>query len=62
MAAQVRRLLATTTYDLITSPSVPAEPLLLMAKARTRAQTAFWPGDDPNGHRLERCLRLPKGF
>jgi hypothetical protein len=62
MAAQVKRLAATRAYELQCCQGASAIPLLVPAKTRAGSHTAFWPGDEPAGNRLERCLRLPAGF
>jgi hypothetical protein len=61
MPAQAKRLLGTSVYDLL--PFQAAAPsLLTQARTLAREQTAFWPGDPPNGQQLEKCLRLPAEF
>jgi hypothetical protein len=61
MPAQAKSLLGTSVYDLL--PFQAAAPsLLTQARTPAREQTAFWPGDPPNGQQLEKCLRLPAGF
>jgi hypothetical protein len=62
MAAQARKLLATGVYDLLPMQNGAADSLVTEAKARSKQPTAFWPGDDPRGERLEKCLRLPEAF
>ena len=62
MAAQVKRLAATRSYELRFDQG-PARPLPpLPAKTPAESRLAFWPGEEPGGNRLERCLRLPAGF
>ncbi len=61
-ASQVRHLAATTTYNLVADRAAPADPILVIAKARAGSQTAFWPGEEAATNRLEQCLRLPAGF
>jgi hypothetical protein len=62
MAAQVKRLAATRTYELHLCQGASAEPLPVPARTPSGSATAFWPGDDAAASRLERCLRLPAGF
>jgi hypothetical protein len=62
MAAQVKGLAATSAYELRFCQGASADPLLAPLKTRAGNHTAFWPGDEPAGNRLERCLRLPAGF
>jgi hypothetical protein len=51
MPAQAKKLLATTSYDLLPVQALPAgEP------------PAFWPPDPPTSHPLEDLLRLPSAF
>jgi hypothetical protein len=62
MAAQVQRLAATRTYELQFCQGTSAEPLPVPARTHPGSGTAFWPGDEPAGNRLDRYLRLPEGF
>ena len=62
MTAQARKLLGTSAYDLLPCQATAAQSLLTQAIAPTREHTAIWPGDQPSGNRLERCLRLPLAF
>jgi hypothetical protein len=62
MAAQVKRLAATRTYQLRFCQGTPADPLPVPAKTPAGSDAAFWPGDEPADNRLEHCLRLPEGF
>ena len=62
MPAQAKRLAGTGTYDLLPFQATAAPSLLTRARALARERTAFWPGDEPSGNRLEHCLRLPSAF
>ena len=62
MPAQVRKLLASGTYELRPFQSGPAASLLTQARALFKEPTAFWPGEYPGAERLEKCLRLPAAF
>jgi len=62
MAAQVKRLTATRTYELRLCQGTFAEPLPAPARTPSGSGTAFWPGDETAGNRLDRCLRLPARF
>jgi hypothetical protein len=62
MPAQVRRLVATSTYDLLPFQSGPTNSLLTQARALLQEQIAFWPGEPPGETRLDKCLRLPRTF
>jgi hypothetical protein len=62
MPAQARRLLATSTYDLLPFQAAATNSLIIQARFLLQEQAAFWPGDDPDGKRLEACLRLPEAF
>jgi len=62
MPAQAKRLLGTSTYDLLPFQAAPAESPLTQARALARERTAFWPGDPSSDRRLEHCLRLPSAF
>ena len=62
MAAQVKRLAATSPYELQFGQGAAAVPVLVPAKTRAGSHAAFWPSDEPAGNRLEGCLRLPAGF
>lgn len=61
-AAQVKRLTAARPYELQSGHEASALPLLVRAETRAGSHAAFWPGEEPAGNRLERCLRLPAGF
>jgi hypothetical protein len=62
MPAQVRKLLATSTYDLLPFQSGSTNSLITQAIVLSKERTAFWPGDYPREKRLEKCLRLPDAF
>ena len=62
MPAQAKRLLGTSVYDLLPFQAGAAQSLLTQAKSFSREQTAFWPGDPPNGNQLVKRLRLPSGL
>ncbi len=62
MPAQVRKLVATATYDLLPFQSGPTNSLITQANALLKERTAFWPGEHPGEERLEQCLRLPGAF
>ena len=62
MAAQARKLLATSTYDLLPFYSVATNSLILQARSVLQDRAAFWPGEHPVEHRLEKSLRLPQTF
>ncbi|HXP63308.1 MAG TPA: hypothetical protein VN829_22595 [Dongiaceae bacterium] len=62
MPAQVKRLAATRAYKLQFCQAASADQLLPAARIQAGSQVAFWPGDEPAGNRLERCLRLPGEF
>ncbi len=61
-AAQVKRLAATRAYELQFCQGASATPVVALARTRAGSPTAFWPGEEPDGSRLERCLRLPAGL
>jgi hypothetical protein len=62
MPAQARTLLTTHPYHLEPLSLTGAYALPAQARARAKFPTAFWPGDPRDAARLERCLRLPRGF
>jgi len=62
MPAQARKLLATRTYDLLPFEIASTNSLIMQARAVLMKGTAFWPGDQTAGNRLESCLRLPEAF
>ena len=62
MPAQAKRLRDTSVYDLLPFQAAASQPLLTQARTLARGQTAFWPGDLPDGPSLEKRLRLPAGF
>jgi hypothetical protein len=62
MPVQVKKLLATGTYDLLPFQSGPTDSLITQARTLLNERTAFWPGEHPGGDRLEKCLRLPATF
>jgi hypothetical protein len=62
MPAQAKKLLATSSYDLLPLQPMTMQSLLAQASALAKPQTAFWPGDQRTNDRLERCLRLPSAF
>jgi hypothetical protein len=62
MPAQAKKLLATSTYDLLPLQPMTMHFLLAQTSALAKQQTAFWPGDQRADDRLEHSLRLPSGF
>jgi hypothetical protein len=62
MPAQARKLLATSTYDLLPFQAASTNSLLIQARSLLQERAAFWPGEDIDGKRLEACLRLPEAF
>jgi hypothetical protein len=62
MPAQARKILSTSSYELLPFEAAPPNSFIPGGKARGNGLKAFWPGDDTGGKRLERCLRLPKIF
>jgi hypothetical protein len=62
MPAQARKLLATSTYDLLPFQTASTNSLILQARLVWQERAAFWPGDHKEGKTLEACLRLPKAF
>ena len=58
MPAQAKKLLDTSTYELLPLNALTVQSLLTQAKE----QAFFWPGDQRGDDRLERCLRLPSAF
>jgi hypothetical protein len=62
MSAQAKKLLATSTYDLLPFHNASTNSLVMQARLVLRERAAFWPGDDTDGTKLEACLRLPKAF
>ena len=62
MPAQARKLLTTSTYDLLPFHAASTNSLFMQARLVLRERAAFWPGDDTDGKELEACLRLPKAF
>jgi hypothetical protein len=62
MPAQAKKLLATSTYDLLPFHNASTNSLVLQARLELLEREAFWPGDDTDGKKLEERLRLPKAF
>jgi hypothetical protein len=62
MPAQAKKLLATSTYDLLPFHNASTNSLVMQARLVLQDRAAFWPGDDTDGTKLEACLRLPKAF
>jgi hypothetical protein len=62
MPAQARKLLATSTYDLLPFHPAATNSLIMQTKLVLQERTAFWPGDDTDGNQLEARLRLPEAF
>jgi hypothetical protein len=62
MPAQVKKLLSTSTYDLLPFQAATTNSLTMQARLMLHERAAFWPGDDTEGKRLESCLRLPEAF
>jgi hypothetical protein len=62
MPAQAKKLLATSTYDLLPFQAASTNSLIIQARFLLQERAAFWPGDDTDGKRLEACLRLPEAF
>ncbi len=62
MPAQAKALTATGSYQLEPAPMTASYSLLARARAPSGRPTAFWPGEERDGPRLGRCLRLPRQF
>jgi len=62
MPAQARKLLASSTYDLLPFHLAATNLLFMQARLALQERTAFWPGDDTDGNQLEARLRLPEAF
>lgn len=62
MPAQARKLLATSTYELVPFQDGATSSLLTQARVLSKERTTFWPGEHPGELRLEKCLRLPGAF
>lgn len=62
MAAQAKKLLATSTYALLPLSAASTNSLMMQGRAMLQPRAAFWPGDDADGRRLEASLRLPEAF
>jgi hypothetical protein len=62
MPAQVRKIAATGSYELVPFQSGSAVSLLAQAKAMSNERTAFWPDDVASEVQLEKRLRLPAAF
>jgi hypothetical protein len=62
MAAQAKKLLATSTYDLLPFSAASTNSLMMQGRAMLQQRAAFWPGDDADGRQLETCLRLPEAL
>jgi hypothetical protein len=62
MSAQVRKIAATSNYDLAPFQSGAGVSLLTQVKALLNERTAFWPGDAASEVPLEKRLRLPTAF
>jgi len=62
MPAQAKKLLATSTYDLLPFHAASTNSLIMEARLMLQQRAAFWPGDDTDGKHLEACLRLPEAF
>jgi hypothetical protein len=62
MPAQAKKLLATSTYELLPFQAASTNSLIIQARFLLQERAAFWPGDDLDGKRLEAGLRLPEAF
>jgi hypothetical protein len=62
MPAQAKTLRSTVVYDLLPFPTDAAQLNRLREGLRSKDTAAFWRGDQGEGVRLERCLRLPEEF
>jgi hypothetical protein len=62
MPAQVKRLVATETFDLAAFEGAAVSAFLASAGAASNAPPVLWPTDDRVENRLDHCLRLPAGF
>jgi hypothetical protein len=61
MPAQAKSLLSTSTFALQDLPGAGVDVLLDLAREKTQAKTAFWPGQKDQ-RPLEKILRIPKDF
>jgi len=62
MAAQVKELVATRTYDLANAQDEPAGTCLALADIQLRKPASFWPGETQLKPQLHSCLRIPRNF
>jgi hypothetical protein len=62
MAAQVKQLIATRTFDLTPFDGAAVSAFLSTPRTVSNAPVAVWPPDDRVENRLDHCLRLPAGF
>ncbi len=62
MPAQVKRLIATRTFDLTPLDTVDGSAFLVSARTTPPSASVLWPGDERVESRLDKCLRLPEGF
>ncbi|MCX6923643.1 MAG: hypothetical protein NT154_10620 [Verrucomicrobia bacterium] len=62
MPAQARKLISTSSYDLVSLHAASTNLLLAQARAMSMGLASFWPGDPTSSNRLEACLRLPEAF
>ena len=61
MPAQVKRLVATQTFDLTALDGAALAPFLPIPKD-SNAPPVLWPAEDHVENRLDHCLRLPANF
>ena len=62
MAAQVKQVMATRTFELIPLASATLNSFLPVAGAASSSPPVVWPSDYRVENRLDHCLRLPAGF
>ena len=62
MAAQVKKLVATLTFDLTPLNADALSALLQITGAASNAPPVLWPEDGQSENRLDHFLRLPAGF
>jgi hypothetical protein len=62
MPAQVKRLVATQTFDLAALEGAAPAAVLAARSSGSNAPPGLWPGNDHPQNRLERSLRLPAEF
>jgi hypothetical protein len=58
MPAQAKKLLDTSTYELLPLNALTVQSLL----TKSKEQATFWSGDQRPDDRLDHCLRLPSAF